>query len=246
VVRLPVSGLEAALRPPDGADELALREAPGSPVSRALTLLSRLSKQTDWGALTVTDFERLLLGLRAQVFGEAWDLGFACPRCAARVEVSFHIADYVGEIRPHRPPDVHDAPGRLGWYVSRGVTFRLPTAGDQAAVAGAADAERRLAERCIAPPLPAARARRGIERVMAAMAPEVSRPLAGACPACAAAVEAPLDVARLVVAELTRESASLHDEVDLIARAYHWPEADILGLPRGRRQAYAERIRRAA
>jgi hypothetical protein len=81
---------------------------------------------------------------------------------------------------------------------------------------------------------------------MAAMAPEVSRPLAGTCPACAAAVEAPLHVARLVVAEFTRESASLHDEVDLIARAYHWAEADILRLPRGRRQAYADRIRQAA
>ena len=81
---------------------------------------------------------------------------------------------------------------------------------------------------------------------MAAMAPEVSRPIAGRCPACGATVEAPLHVTRLVVGELTRESANLHDDVHLIARAYHWREAEILKLPRRRRQAYAERIRQAA
>ena len=90
---------------------------------------------------------------------------------------------------------------------------------------------------------PVIRAR--IERVMAAMAPDVSRPIAGDCPACGATVEAPLHVARVVVGELRRAAAAVHDDVDLIARSYHWPEATILALPQDRRRAYAERIRRA-
>ena len=81
---------------------------------------------------------------------------------------------------------------------------------------------------------------------MAAIAPEVSRSLTGSCPECGEAVEAPLHISRLVASELTREAAGLYDEVDLIARAYHWREADILNMPRQRRRAYADRIRRAA
>lgn len=246
MVRLPVSGLEPALRQPDGADELALREAVGSVVSRALALLSRLSDQTNWSALTVTDFEVLLLNLRGQVLGEACDLGFACPHCAERVEVSFHLTDYLRGITPRRPAAVADVPGRPGWFACDGVQFRLPTAGDQAAVAGVPDAARRLGDRCIDAAKPPARLRGRIERMMAAMAPEVSRPLSGQCPSCGAQVAAPLHVTRLVVGELSREAGSLHDEVDLIASAYHWPEAEILRLPRCRRQAYAERIRQAA
>lgn len=80
---------------------------------------------------------------------------------------------------------------------------------------------------------------------MAAMAPEVSRPVAGTCPDCAAAVQAPLHVARVVLGELRRAAGAVHDDVDLIARTYHWPEAEILALPQDRRRAYAERIRRA-
>jgi hypothetical protein len=80
---------------------------------------------------------------------------------------------------------------------------------------------------------------------MAAMAPEVSRPLAGACPCCESAVEVPLHVARVVIGELRRAAGSVHDDIDLIARAYHWPEAAILALPQDRRRAYAERIRGA-
>jgi hypothetical protein len=108
------------------------------------------------------------------------------------------------------------------------------------------DALRRLVERCIDAPNPPARLRGRIERAMAALAPEVSRELAGSCPECGETVEAMLHVTRLVVAEFLREAANLYDEVDLIARAYHWREAEILRLPRQRRRAYADRIRQAA
>ena len=215
MMRLPVSNLEVSLRQPDGADELFLRETAGPAVSKALALLARLSDAEHCSRLTVTDFEVLLLALRAQVLGEGWDLGFACPNCGAAVEVSFRLVDYVGHIRPRRPTGVSDAPDRPGWYTCQGVAFRLPTACDQAAVADLADPTQALTERCIDPPRPPAGVRARIERVMAAMAPEVSRPLAGQCPACGAAVEAPIHIAHLVIGELTRDSANLHEESSL-------------------------------
>ncbi len=79
---------------------------------------------------------------------------------------------------------------------------------------------------------------------MAAMAPEVSRPLLGACPECSAVVPAFFHVPTFVVAELRRATATVYDEVHLIASTYHWSEARILAMPRQRRQQYAERIQR--
>ena len=246
MMQLPVSKLEPALRLPNGADELILCEAAGSPVTRSLAFLSTLSGEADWAALTVTDFEVLLLHLRERLFGEVCDLAFGCPCCGARVEVSLRISEFLAGLRSRLPAGVTPAPDRPGWFVRDDVAFRLPTAGDQAAVSGHADALARLLARCIDAPAVPARTRGRIERAMAAMAPEVSRPLSGVCPECGESVEAPLHVTRLVVSELTGEAASLYDEVDIIARAYHWREADILALPRQRRRAYVDRIRRAA
>lgn len=246
MAQLPVSGLEPLLPLPTGADDLILCEASGPPVARLLAYLSTLSRESDWAALTVTDFEILLLHLRERLIGETCDLAFGCPGCGARVEVSFRIADFLAGLRSKLPANVTSLTDRPGWFALEGISFRLPTAGDQAAVAGHADALERLAGLCIdAADLPERLSNR-IERAMAAIAPEVSRPLTGSCPECGDTVEAPLHVTRLVMNELTREAACLYDEVDLIARAYHWRESDILDLPRPRRRAYVDRIRRAA
>ena len=75
------------------------------------------------------------------------------------------------------------------------------------------------------------------------MAPEVSRTVQGQCPGCGALLSALFHVPGFVVGELRRASVAIGDETDLIAAAYHWPEAAILALPRARRQDYAARIR---
>ena len=245
MVRLPVSGLEAAPRPPTGSDELVVREMSGPPVARAIALARRLAGPGDWADLTVTDFEMLMLAIRVQAQGEAVDLGLTCPGCRARVEIGFRIPDFASVPTPRRPASVTPDADRPGWFRLGETRFRLPTAGDQAAVAERADAVKALIARCFDPPKPPPKDRMRIERAMAAMAPEISRPITGQCPECGRAVEAPLHVTRLVIAEIIRDAAGLHDEVDLIAQAYHWPEADILALPRVRRRSYAERIRQS-
>jgi hypothetical protein len=247
--RLPISGAEVALRAPDGTDDMLLQEATGGAVEVALALLPRLAAVAndarDWGALTVTDFEALLLTLRAARFGQTLALAFACRACREHVEVDLRIDDYLAGVRPRAVAGVVPDPKRPGWFRLDGAGFRLPTAGDQAAVARLAQPTRHLAERCLDATARSPHHRARVQRAMAAMAPEVSRPIAGKCPACGTAVHAPLHVARVVIGELRRAAAAVHDEVDLIARAYHWQEAMILALPRDRRRAYAERIRRA-
>ncbi len=245
MTRLPVSGVDAWPRLPNGADELAMREMAGPPVVRAIALAERLAGPGSWADLPVTDFETLMLTIRVQTLGEALTLGLACPACRARVEIGFNLKDYAEIPAPRRPADVAPDPDRPGWFQLGDIRFRLPTARDQAAVAGRADAVKALEARCFDPPKAPARAKARAERAMAAMAPEVSRPVAGQCPECGAAVEAPLHLTRLVIGEMIRDAAALPEEVDLIAQAYHWPEADILALPRARRRAYAERIRNA-
>jgi hypothetical protein len=174
------------------------------------------------------------------------NLGLACPHCQARVELTFAVVEYLRDVRPRAVPGVAADPQRPGWFRVDGAGFRLPTAGDQAAASRHAQPERFLATACLDEAARARGMRRRVERIMATIAPEVSRPISGACPACAAAVVAPLHVTTLVVAELRRAASAVHDEVDLIARAYHWPEATILALPQMRRRAYADRIRAAA
>jgi hypothetical protein len=252
MLRLPVSGCEVLVRPPDGTDDLLILETEGNVVARALALLARVAlpaneEAADWPTLCITDFEILLAALRETVLGPAMLCAFDCPGadCGERVEVGFSLADYAAPARPRRPRDIVQS-DRPQWFrlADGPASFRLPTAADQCAVLNRADAARLLAERCLDPPDMADAMRARVERAMAVMAPEVSRPVAGRCPACGARVRAGLHLPSLVVAELRRAAAGLHEDVHVLACAYHWEEAAILALPRKRRQGYAERARR--
>ena len=245
MIRLPVSGLEVALRKPDGLDDMLVRETVGSPIEAGLALIAHLAgaADRDWASLVVTDFEFLLLSMRAARFGQELSLGFACPHCRELAEVAFRVSDFLASIKPRAVPGVAPNPNRPGWFCLDGAAFRLPTVGDQIAVAVLPRPATHLVALCMDEAARQTRRRAQVERAMAAMAPELSRPIAGACPSCGAAVHAGLSVSRIVVSEMRRAAADLHDEVDLLARAYHWPQAEILSLPQDRRHAYAERIR---
>ena len=251
MVKLPASGAEIALRALGGVDEMLLQEAlwsegGGGPVAAGIALLGRLAGEGfDASALVVTDFEFALLTVRAARFGQRMALGFGCPHCRERAEVSFRIAEFLEGVTPRAVKGVVPDAGRPGWFRLEGAGFRLPSAGDLAALVGVSQPARRLAERCLDEVALRKPFRAKVERAMEAMAPGLSRPIAGQCPSCRAQVQAGLSVAGVVVSELARGAGAVHDEVDLIARAYHWPEPEILALPQYRRRAYAERIRRA-
>jgi hypothetical protein len=264
-MRLPVSGRELSFRAPDGNDDLAILEASGDTVQRALAVLSRLAlvkvsgdaaeprahsleDPGFWAGLTVTDFETALLGLRRFLFGD----NVACVfrdrlhECGVRMELEFSIFAFLEGARPRSPRGVRpgDDPG---WFLLPGddgqdARFRLPTVEDQLQAMSTADGAAVLARRCI--DAGDTRQARRAERAMEAMAPRVSRPLTGNCPECGEALTMALHVPRLVMDELTNNSTGIHEETDAIAATYHWDEAAILAMPQRRRRAYAETIRR--
>ena len=261
-MQLPVSGLEVKFRAPDGNDDLAILEATGGVVERALAALPRLARtkeqdnagavnQPSWAALTVTDFEATLLGLRSFLFGDTVRCLFRdrSHQCVERMELEFSIAAFLEEVHPAAPRGVRPVEGDRIWFWMTGnddpgVRFRLPAVDDQVRVLGERRPAALLARRCIDAENIGARRLARIERAMEALAPLVSRPLKGNCPGCGQPLTVPLHVPRLVMDELQKSAAGVYEEVHAIAAAYHWDEAAVLAMPQRRRRAYAEAIRR--
>lgn len=65
------------------------------------------------------------------------------------------------------------------------------------------------------------------------------------CPHCGRPVEIELDLEGLLLSTLAQEQESLLQQVDSLARVYHWSEADVLALPARRRRYYLERVQDA-
>ncbi len=127
-----------------------------------------------------------------------------------------------------------------GW-----VRFRLPTADDLLAVAGQSAGDRELARRCIRPAEVPARLRRRVEAAMEALAPSLSGELEGLCPECGTTVTLQFDARWFCLRELRDRAVFIYQDVDLLARRYHWSETQILSIPQVRRAAYAELARQA-
>jgi hypothetical protein len=289
--RLPVSGRVVALRPLCGDDELLLLEGAGTPsgdAAVALALAGRLSRDVagapvDWGSLSVTDLDALVLHLRQALLGDRIRADLACPArgCGRRIDVSFSIADFLAHHAPRkggarkggwalepaeepgwfclaRAAEKTGTPGAEPAPAGRGVRalgssasgpecgpvrFRLPTAADQLAVTGDPAAEDAMARRCLRPAEIPARLRRRVEAVMEAMAPSLSSEVQGSCPECGAVVTLHFDARWFCLRELRDRAAFVYQDIDLLARRYHWSESEILAMPNVRRVAYAELAR---
>jgi hypothetical protein len=262
-MRLPVSDLDVAFRLPDGHDDLAIFEsrsasrhaagveARSMALERGVDTLSRLATlspnpDTDtspWHALTITDFEYALLGLRRFLFGDTVVCLSRCP-CSERMEIEFSIAALLRDSQPRTPRRVVPCASRSGWFTlpEKHLVFRLPTVGDQLRALASATPRALLEQFCIESTERGRIVLAVVERAMEAMAPSVSRPIAGVCAACGAALSLELQVPTLVLDELAASTAGIHREIHAIAAAYHWPESTILALPQLRRQAYTEAI----
>ncbi|HZK82003.1 MAG TPA: hypothetical protein VFC46_13070, partial [Humisphaera sp.] len=75
---------------------------------------------------------------------------------------------------------------------------------------------------------------------MEAMAPSLSHDLQGVCPECGAEVTVYFDARKYCLRELRDRAAFVYQDIDVLARRYHWAESDILAMPRKRRMNYAE------
>jgi hypothetical protein len=239
--------LEGRLRPLSGRDEelLATRRA-GNAAATCNELLARcLSTANDEVAsMLVHDRDLALVALRRLTYGDRLDVELACTTCEARHDVTIDLDRLV---RPDEPP----ASVTVEMFGHR-VVARLPTAGDQVHVVDAAGDKRAHLLGCVVRSIddrsgpftiddvqalaPALRAE--LEQAIEAALPDIDLVLITTCPACEAAIEAPVQLAQIVLAELQERSRHLLREIHVIARAYHWSEREILDLAVSRRRAY--------
>ncbi|MCX6842246.1 MAG: phage baseplate protein [candidate division WOR-3 bacterium] len=234
------------------------------PVDRALTVLEHgfpdLTRERS-ARLPLGQRDRLLLELRAKVFGDVMTASARCPGCGEQLEIPIAVSAISGQRSAvsGRQSAVSRQPSavsrqrsafslRSGKYAVR---FRLPDSRDQAAAAVSPDpaaARRALLERCVIS------VRHGKQEVRPSRLPETTvSALAGrmedldpmaelafdlTCPQCGNQWEEVLDPAGFFWAELAMEAQRLLSEVHTLAQAYGWREQDILALGARRRQHY--------
>jgi len=236
--RLPASGLLVNVRAPGGAEDIMLWDAVECDRVLALALISRVTSVAEPANLLVHDFEALLLHLHSQVFGDTIQADAVCS-CRRRIDITFRTSAFLRSRTPRRPRGV--APdAEPGWFTlsGDGLSFRLPTVGDQIAVAAEPDQVAALIARCVRPPAASAR----VQRAMAALAPPLSSEVAGTCPYCRARASFAFDVPSFVLKELQVQSSAICDDVHQLAHHYHWSEQHILALPPRRRRRYVEMV----
>ncbi|MET0309939.1 MAG: hypothetical protein ABW023_14630 [Sphingomonas sp.] len=201
------------------------------------------SSEAEIAALPLGLRDAKLLDLRETLFGPDLATIVACPACGAQLEASFAVDDV------RVPPDTGTtlAIETAGHHVA----FRPPATNDLLAIPASADAEiarATLLARCVTtdmppdalPPelLPA------IAEGMARADPQAVVELELHCAGCAHGFLAIFDIAGFLMREIHNWARQMLRDIDSLARAYGWREADILALSPTRRQIYLEMVAR--
>lgn len=221
---------------------------------RALVILAAACPETpveELARITVGRRDGMLLEARERTFGGELAARAKCPACAEALEFNLSApALRSDDGRQPREPDT-----ALSWSGPMGdedprqetISFRCPTAGDLAIVGDAAtpeEAEETLLALCIldaSDDLTADVAAAISERIAAAD-PQAEVLLDLSCPACGHVWQTLFDIVSFFWVELAAQARRLLLEVDALAHAYGWPEADILALSPFRREAYLQLV----
>lgn len=220
------------------------------PVDQALALLIAAEPEysrDELAALPLGDRDRHLLTLRQLSFGDRLNACSECPHCNEWVEFDFACSTL------HSGADKsQERAVQLDDYTLR---VRPLNSFDVAAAASAADvpaARRILLRRCVidaqhcgvavdTDALPET-VSTAVAEAASAADPKAELLLDLACPACGHRWQARVDIAHILWAEVAARAQRLLTEVHLLARAYGWREADILGLSAARRGSYLQRV----
>ena len=180
--------------------------------------------------------DRALFDLRADLFGDTVDAVTACPACGEALELQVALSSL--------RPAARGAAGR--WRALRlgrqRIRWRLPDSADLLAVSGLAtvpEVRAALLARCIDADDPAVRERAAAR--LPAEPTDVRFDLT--CPSCAAAWQAPFDIAAFTWREVEAWAGRTLADIHVIAGAYGWTEDEILRLSPSRRHAYVGMIR---
>jgi hypothetical protein len=247
---------EVELRPLTGCEEEYLSSlAADTSAGRAVTqLLARCLRRVEGTAgvdaaivrgMLVGDREYLMVKLRQMTSGDKMRAILRCPSeaCGKNMEVPISLAELPVEERP-----VKSGTFTVELTGHGPVEFRLPTGGDQEALAPVADEPRgvdELLRRCVLRmPGSATLADAGplVEERIEQLAPRMEVELEAVCPECGNAFSAPLDLAGFVLSELMSDLQHLRPEVHFLAWHYHWPESEILAMTRRKRRRYIELV----
>jgi hypothetical protein len=233
-----------AFRPVDGALEAALAEAAAAPsMLRAVTsvLAAALAELGGEPAreeavrdLAVGDRQFLVRQLSVHLGHDPVWLTAVCRACGESFDFEVRQADL----------PVKEAGESFPYAEVGSLRLRVPTGADQEAIAGLSDerAVRLLFERCrIAGPEAGEEEIAAAESALEAASPEVALAALAGCPACGADNEISVDP----YLGLPAHGEELFAEVHRLASSYHWSEAEILALPRARRQLYLRLIDRS-
>jgi hypothetical protein len=187
----------------------------------------------------------MLLDLRGSLFDRRWPLRSRCPACgtdcefeADAVALAEELDALAGSSRSMRV----DVSGRS-------IELRAPTADDLRLIAALPDAQtaaRALLATCASGEIAtdvldehnAAR----LEACLEGLDPGAVVSFALHCPDCGDEWSSVVDIGEALWSELQRAAEQSLIEVDALARAYGWTEAEVLGLSPIRRAAYLQLV----
>lgn len=221
--------------------------------ARALLLLASAFPDTprrQLASLSIGRRNAELFALREATLGPTLNAVARCPGCRQEIEFSVGTRELIAA-----PPDRWGGPDYQAEIDGFVISARAPTTLDLAAAAECGEvtrARRRLVHRCIR------QARRhdadvaigelpeevigAVGDLLDAADPAARIHLALACPACERAWTANFDIAAYFWAELAGQVRRILGEIDSLARAYGWSEAEILAMSPFRRQAYLDLV----
>lgn len=237
----------------DSRDLLQLWDAAASlhPIDRTLAMLRAGSPEESLdmlASLPIGERERRAAALRITTFGLAAEGTQECPACGLAHQIDPPLAALL-EAAPAEPQ-----PQPL---TSRGyeLLVRVPDSRDQAAIthcADAVEARTRLLERCV---LSASRdgAQVAVADLPTDVVGDVGQALAArdsnaetlitlTCAACGSPWTVMFDAGEFLWDEVVMHARRLLREIDVLARTYHWSEADVLAMSSQRRQAYLDLV----
>lgn len=190
------------------------------PAMRPVLLLRAAGGPDAAETLPLPTRDRLLLSLREQWFGGAFESVVSCEVCGTAVELTFDG----GAIEPPDEPVPQ--------------SYRLPDTTDLIAISSCAtedEARTRLVERCMLGDV-------SFDDVAAALDAVDDLRIAVTCPDCAASWDVVFDPGVYLWHEVDAAAMRVLREVDALASAYGWSEEAILSMSPRRRAVYLRMV----
>lgn len=230
------------------------------PIDRGLALLQATCPGWDrqqLASLPIGRRDAMLLDLRERTFGQQLRGVGRCPHCAAQVEFSVKVSDLLGPAAGDVDDEGGLAPAEEFTFAADGCRLRcrLPNSFDLAEIVDCPDeaqARHRLLRRCVIEvvcdearvplsDLPET-AIKALGAEMAQRDPIAELRLDLDCPDCRGRWLLALDILSFFWSEIAAQAKQLLEEVHVLARAYAWPEADILAMSSRRRRYYLKMV----